>query len=84
MFGLFGRIVGTLIGQAAPVASRVGGAGVAALAGLLVIRLGVTEDMAAESASAVLTLVTLLVYALSHKTVSKVTNPADTATSGKT
>ena len=84
MFGLFGRIVGTLIGQAAPVASRVGGAGVAALAGLLVVKLGVTEDMAAESAAAVLTLVTLLVYALTHKVGSKVTNPSDDATPGRT
>ena len=84
MFGLLRKIVGTLIGQAAPVASRVGGAGVAALAGLLVVKLGVTEDMAAESAAAVLTLVTLLVYALTHKVGSKVTNPSDDATPGRT
>ena len=84
MFGLLRKIVGTLVGQAAPVASRVGGAGVAALAGLLVVKLGVTEDMAAESAAAVLTLVTLLVYALTHKAGSKVTNPSDDATPGRT
>lgn len=79
MFGLLGKVAGKLFGQAKPYAARVGGAGVAALAGLFVVKLGITEDMAAESASAVLTLVTLLVYALSHKTVSKVTNPDDTA-----
>ena len=84
MFGLLAKIAGKLIGQAAPVASRVGGAGVAALAGLLVVKLGVTEDMAAESAAAVLTLVTLLVYALSHKVGSKITNPSDDATPGRT
>ena len=84
MFGLIGKNVSTPNGQAAPVASRGGGAGVAALAGLLVIKLGVTEDMAAESASAVLTLVTLLVYALTHKVGSKVTNPSDDATPGRT
>ena len=84
MFGLLGKIVGKLIGHATPMASRVGGAGVAALAGLLVIKLGITEDMAAESASAVLTLVTLLVYALTHKVGSKVTNPSDDATPGRT
>ena len=79
MFGFLGKVASKLIGHAKPVASRVGGAGVAALAGLLVVKLGITEDMAAEAASAVLTLVTLVVYALTHKTGSKVTNPADSA-----
>ena len=79
MFGLLGKIVSKVIGGGMPVASRVGGAGAAALAGLLVSRLGITADMAAESAAAVLTLVTLVVYALTHKTGSKVTNPDDIA-----
>ena len=79
MFGLLGKLAKTLLGQAQPVVSRVGGAGAAALAGLLVVRLGITEGMAAEAASAVLTLVTLLVYALTHKVGSKVTNPTDSA-----
>ena len=79
MFGLLGKLASKVVGRGKPVASRVGGAGVAAVAGLLVVKLGITEDMAAETASAVLTLVTLLVYALSHKTASKVTNPDDTA-----
>ena len=79
MFGPLGKILKTIVGIASPVASRVGGAGVAALAGLLVVRLGITEDMAADAAAAVLTLVTLLVYALTHKTTSKVTNPDDSA-----
>ena len=84
MFGFLGKIVGVLVGRAAPVVSRVGGAGAAALAGLLVVRLGITEDMAAESAAAVLTLITLLVYAISHKSASRITNPSDDATSGRT
>ena len=79
MFGLLEKVVKKAIGHAKPSASRIGGAGVAALAGLLVVKLGITEDMAAESASAVLTLVTLIVYALTHKTGSKVTNPDDSA-----
>ena len=79
MFGFLGKVAGVLFGQAKPYAARVGGAGVAAFAGLLVVKFGITEEMAADSAAAVLTLVTLLVYALSHKTVSKVTNPDDTA-----
>lgn len=85
MFGLLGKVVKLgkkIFGNATPVVSRVGGAGVAALAGLLVLKFGITEDMAAESASAVLTLVTLLVYALTHKAGSSVTNPSDDATSG--
>ena len=79
MFGFLGKVAGVLFGQAKPYAARVGGAGVAALAGLLVVRLGITEEMAADSAAAVLTLVTLIVYALAHKTGSKITNPDDTA-----
>ena len=79
MFGLIGKVVGVLVGQARPYAARVGGAGVATLAGLLVVRLGITEDMAAESASAVLTLVTLVIYALTHKTTNKIVNPDDSA-----
>ena len=79
MFGFLGKVAGVIIGHAKPYASRVGGAPAAALAVLFVGRLGITEEMAADSAAAVFTLVMLLVYALSHKTVSKVTNPADDA-----
>ncbi len=78
-FGLIGKVVGGLGGQARPYAARVGGAGVAALAGLLVTRYGIPEEMAAEGASAVLVFVTLVIYALTHKTTSKVINPDDTA-----
>ena len=82
MFGFLGKVVkvvGSVLGSSKPAVSRIGGAGVAALAGLLVLKLGITEDMAAESASAVLTLITLVVYALTHKAGSKVTNPDDSA-----
>ena len=84
MFGFLKKVAGVLVGRAAPVVSRVGGAGVAALAGLLVTRYGIPEDMAAESAAAVFTFVTLIVYALTHKTGSKITNPSANATSGYT
>ncbi len=84
MFGPLGKILKTVIGYATPVAGRVGGAGVAALAGLLVVKLGITEDMAADAAAAVLTLVTLVIYALTHKVTNSVINPSDDATSGKT
>ena len=79
MFGLLGKIASKVIGGGKPIVSRVGGAAAAALAGLLVSRLGITADMAAEGAAAVVTLVTLVVYALTHKVGSKVTNPDDVA-----
>ena len=79
MFGILGKVAGVLFRNAKPYASRVGGAGVAALAGLFVTQYGIPEEMAAEGASAVLIFVTLVIYALTHKTASKVTNPADDA-----